>query len=94
MSPCGNSLGAKLQWGTVNSNSPYFGFALDQSDGTFVWSLKGTNYASGLAIGGGSGNLLWKGNVVSTNGHTHTKANITDFTHTHTYSDISNINTY
>jgi hypothetical protein len=50
----------------VNSNAPYFGYASDQTDGTFVWSLKGTNYASGLAIGGGSGNLLWKGTRVAT----------------------------
>ena len=47
-------------WG-ANNNTPYFGFAKDQSDGTFLLSLQGENYAQGLAIGGGSGNLLWKG---------------------------------
>ena len=56
-----------FKWKTVNSNTPYVGFATDQVDGTFVLaSLKGTNYASGLAIGGGSGNLLWKGTRVAT----------------------------
>ena len=57
-----------LNWATwgAASNKPYIGFATDQKDGTFVWSLKGTNYASGLAIGGGSGNLLWKGDRVAT----------------------------
>ena len=46
---------------------PYIGYASDQVDGTFVvGSLLGTNYASGLAIGGGSGNLLWKGTKVAT----------------------------
>ena len=62
-----NATGAKLQWGTVSNNAPYTGFATDQSDGTFILSsLKGTTYASGLAIGGGSGNLLWKGVKVAT----------------------------
>ena len=55
-----------LKWVTVNENTPYIGYATDQTDGTFViGSNKGTNYASGLAIGGGSGNLLWKGNKVA-----------------------------
>ena len=62
-----NSNGANLKWGTVKSKNPYIGYASDQSDGTFVvGSLLGTNYASGLAIGGGSGNLLWKGTKVAT----------------------------
>lgn len=62
-----NATSAKLKWSTVNSNTPYIGYASDQTDGTFVISsLKGTNYASGLAIGGGSGNLLWKGTKVAT----------------------------
>lgn len=69
-----NSTGAKIQWGTVSSNTPYIGFASDQSDGTFmVGSLKGTNYQSGLAIGGGSGNLLWKGVKVATTSDIPTK---------------------
>lgn len=57
-----------LKWKTwgENSNIPYIGFATDQSDGTFVWSLKGTAYETGLAIEGGSGNLLWKGIKVAT----------------------------
>lgn len=55
-----------IQWKTINENTPYFGFAQDQVDGTFLFSLKGTNYQSGLAIGGGSGNLLWKGGKVAT----------------------------
>ena len=57
----------KLKWGTRGSSTPFIGFATDQTDGTFVVaSLKGTNYASGLSIGGGSGNLLWKGVKVAT----------------------------
>ena len=67
MDASANSNGANLKWGTVNSKNPYIGYASDQSDGTFVvGSLLGTNYASGLAIGGGSGNLLWKGTKVAT----------------------------
>lgn len=57
-----------LQWTTVGENTPRMGFAQDQSDGTFIiCSLKGTDsYTNGLAIGGGSGNLLWKGVKVLT----------------------------
>lgn len=67
MDASANSNGANLKWGTVNSKNPYIGYASDQVDGTFVvGSLLGTNYASGLAIGGGSGNLLWKGAKVAT----------------------------
>lgn len=67
MDASANSDGANLKWGTVNHKNPYIGYASDQSDGTFViGSLLGTNYASGLAIGGGSGNLLWKGAKVAT----------------------------
>jgi hypothetical protein len=66
MDASANSNGANLKWGTVNSKNPYIGYASDQTDGTFVvGSLLGTNYASGLAIGGGSGNLLWKGAKVA-----------------------------
>ena len=67
MDASANSDGANLKWGTVNSKNPYIGYASDQVDGTFVvGSLLGTTYASGLAIGGGSGNLLWKGAKVAT----------------------------
>lgn len=67
MDASANSDGANLKWGTVNHKNPYIGYASDQVDGTFVvGSLLGTNYASGLAIGGGSGNLLWKGTKVAT----------------------------
>lgn len=67
MDASANSNGANLKWGTVSSKNPYIGYASDQTDGTFVvGSLLGTNYASGLAIGGGSGNLLWKGTKVAT----------------------------
>ena len=67
MDASANSNGANLKWGTVNSKNPYIGYASDQTDGTFVvGSLLGTNYASGLAIGGGSGNLLWRGTKVAT----------------------------
>lgn len=67
MDASANSDGANLKWGTVNHKNPYIGYASDQVDGTFVvGSLLGTNYASGLAIGGESGNLLWKGAKVAT----------------------------
>lgn len=61
-----NANSSKLKWGTVNSKTPYFSYASDQTDGTFVWSITGTTYQTGLAIGGGSGNLLWKGVKVAT----------------------------
>lgn len=61
-----NSGCADIKWGTVNSKVPYIGYAKNQTDGTFVWSITGTNYETGLAIGGGSGNLLWKGTRVAT----------------------------
>ena len=55
-----------LTWKTWGENTPYIGYATDQSDGTFILaSLKGTDYATGLAIGGASGDLLWKGNKVA-----------------------------
>ena len=74
MDASANSDGANLKWGTVNSKNPYIGYASDQVDGTFVvGSLLGTNYASGLAIGGGSGNLLWKGTKVATTSDIPTK---------------------
>ncbi|MBR2503339.1 MAG: tail fiber domain-containing protein [Oscillospiraceae bacterium] len=61
------SQGYGVKWSTSNSKNPYIGYATDQTDGTFVVaSILGTNYASGLAIGGGSGNLLYKGVKVPT----------------------------
>lgn len=56
-----------IKWPTYNDNTPYIGFASNQIDGTFiVASLKGTAHNTGLSIGGGSGNLLWKGDKVAT----------------------------
>lgn len=78
-----NATGAKLKWATVNTKNPYIGYATDQSDGTFVWSITGTDYRSGLAIGGGSGNLLWKGVKVAT------VADITSSGYTPKFIDIS-----
>lgn len=69
----GQSQHPNLTWNAIGANTPYIGYASDQSDGTFVLgSIKGTNYASGLAIGGGSGNLLWKGNKVLTTADAYT----------------------
>lgn len=90
MDASANSDGANLKWGTVNSKNPYIGYASDQVDGTFVvGSLLGTNYASGLAIGGGSGNLLWKGAKVATTGditaHSNTVATQTTLGHIKMY---------
>lgn len=64
-----------IQWATVGSNKPYTGFAHDQSDGTFIicsmekdTTTNGVKYyRNGLAIGGGSGNLFWKGNRILDN---------------------------
>ena len=85
MDASANSDGANLKWGTVNSRNPYIGYASDQTDGTFVvGSLLGTNYASGLAIGGGSGNLLWKGTKVAT-----TSDIPTNYVTTNTAQDIT-----
>ena len=63
-----------IQWATVGGNKPYTGFAHDQSDGTFIicsmekdTTTNGVKYyKNGLAIGGGSGNLFWKGSKVVT----------------------------
>lgn len=84
---------AALKWQaltTATSKAPFFGYATDQTDGTFVWSITGTNYASGLAIGGGSGNLLYKSKVVlhadnwssycAAASHNHSASNITSGT--------------
>lgn len=62
---------AHLGWDTINNHTPFFGYATNQTDGTFVWSLDGGEYTSGLAMGGGSGNLLWKGTKIPTIAHTH-----------------------
>lgn len=61
-------------WTVVGGNSPYIGYAQDQSDGTFIicsmekdTTTNGVKYyKNGLAIGGGSGNLFWKGARVAT----------------------------
>lgn len=54
-----------IKWGTIQSNTPFIGYATDQSDGTFIiTSLKGTTYSTGLAIGGSSQNLLYKGQII------------------------------
>ena len=91
-----------IKWSAINSKNPYIGYALDQTDGTFVWSITGTNYASGLAIGGGSGNLLWKGARVATatdlagyatTGHTHSE--YASSSHTHSgYASSSHTHSY
>ena len=67
-SASGQSGEPSINWGTVgaNANKPYIGFAKDQTDGTFMIGLKSETYKDGLAIGGGSGNLLWKGTKVAT----------------------------
>ena len=89
LSPAGTTQAGQkaIKWKSIGGKNPYFGYALDQTDGTFVWSITDTNYASGLAIGGGSGNLLYNGNVVVD------ANNISNYaaakSHTHTLSDVS-----
>ena len=91
MDASANSDGANLKWGTVNSKNPYIGYASDQSDGTFVvGSLLGTNHASGLAIGGGSGNLLWKGSKVATINDIPDVPTLAKVATTGSYNDLSN----
>lgn len=66
----GNDKGVGVKWGTRTNNgsveqNPYMGYCTGSGDGTFVvGSLLGTTYQSGLAIGGSSGNLLWKGGKI------------------------------
>lgn len=61
----GSTKGHGITWGTINEKTPYTGYCTQSGDGTFmVSSLLGTTYPTGLAIGGSSGNLLWKGNKV------------------------------
>ena len=61
------SSGAGIKWNRIGNSSPFIGYASDRSDGTFaLLSIEGTNYQSGLAIGGTSKNLLWKGSKVAT----------------------------
>lgn len=56
-----------IKWKTFNNQTPYIGYCSQSGDGTFlVGSLVGTKYTDGLAIGGSSGNLLWKGTKVAT----------------------------
>lgn len=68
-----NANGTYINWNSVGGNTPYIGYAKDQSDGTFIicsMEKDTTNgvkhYKNGLAIGGGSGNLFWKGVKVAT----------------------------
>ena len=65
-----NEKGIGIKWGTRTNNggvkqNPYMGYCTGSGDGTFVvGSLLGTTYQTGLAIGGSSGNLLWKGGKI------------------------------
>ena len=67
-----NAKGKGLKWTSSKNNNndtlaPYIGYCTNSGDGTFViGSLLGTTYQSGLALGGSSGNLLWKGNALLT----------------------------
>jgi hypothetical protein len=73
-----------LQWAAYSNNKPYIGFAHDQTDGTFIicsmekdTTTNGVKYyRNGLAIGGGSGNLFWKGEKVATATDLALKANL------------------
>ena len=67
-----NSKGQVIAIPATGSKKMVYGLCTDQTDGTaFIGGLFGSSetsypYASGLAIGGSSGNLLWKGNKVAT----------------------------
>ena len=57
---------AAIKWPTKNSLNPFIGYCTASSDGTFlIGSLEGTKWDTGLAIGGSSKNLLWKGKQVA-----------------------------
>ena len=57
---------AAIKWPTKNSLNPFVGYCTASSDGTFlIGSLEGTVWNTGLAIGGSSKNLLWKGAKVA-----------------------------
>ena len=60
----GGTMTGAIKWTTTNSKTPYIGYCTNSSDGTFVMSTTGTTYSTGLAIGGNSGNLIYKGNRV------------------------------
>ena len=71
---------AAITWSTSSSKTPYIGYCTQSGDATFmVGSLTGTTYPTGLAIGGSSGNLLWKGNRVIDAGNISSYAN--NYTH-------------
>lgn len=58
-----------IKWSAVNGKTPYIGYdKVTQTDGTFIVCdiTGGGDYKQGLAIGGGSGNLLWKGTKIAT----------------------------
>lgn len=83
---------ANIKFGTVGGKTPYIGYATNQVDGTFaVMSIEGTTYQSGLAIGGSSGNLLWKGAKVATVSDIPSK--VSDLTNDSSYATTSDVNT-
>ena len=55
-----------IRWAVTGNKSRQAFLGYTDVDGTFGFSVEGTNYQSGLVIGGTSGNLLWKGNRVLT----------------------------
>lgn len=64
-----NSSRFGIKWAKINGHTPYMGYdRTTQVDGTFViMDMTGDgDYKQGLAVGGGSGNLLWKGAKVAT----------------------------
>ena len=63
-----------FKWTAKSSKNPFMGYCTNSGDGTFVvGSLTGTTYQTGLAIGGSSDNLLWKGSKVATTSDIPTK---------------------
>ena len=94
----GGTMTGNIKWTTANSKIPYIGYCTESSDGTFVMSTTGTTYTTGLAIGGSSENLLYKGNTVldASNYKSYcTPANIgaAASSHTHAKSDITDMPT-
>ena len=54
-----------IKWEAFKSKTPFIGYCTSSTDDTFmIGSLDGTSYTTGLAIGGSSGNLLWKGSPI------------------------------
>ncbi len=56
------NVGSSIQWAAQNSKTAYIGQYAN--DGSLLISIEGTSTNNGLVLGGTSGNLLYKGDIV------------------------------